>query len=177
MNISQTANEASTLKNNLINAKLIRLIKNKKVLRTIIFLSLLIWCFGFSFNLLFGNSIESAIAYPFLKKIYHTVCHQLDEKTFSINGEKLLVCARCTGIYLGALISSIASLIFIRNISIKMKLLYFSMIPMLIDVLSTTLGVYTYSKELAFFTGLFFGSVVFIYILAAIENNFTDKSF
>jgi hypothetical protein len=57
-----------------------------------------------------------------------------------------------------------------------MTLLYFSAIPMLIDVLSTTTGIYSYSKIIALLTGIFFGSATFAYILAAIENNFADKS-
>ncbi len=151
-------------------------ISRKRAFRILLFLSLVVWCIGFSFNSLFNGTIAAGITYPFLKKIFHMVCHQLDEKTFTVNGAKLFVCARCTGIYLGALLSSVASLIFAKRITLGIKLLYISMIPMLIDVAATTFKIYDYSKTLAFFTGLFFGSVVFVYILTAIENNFSDDS-
>jgi len=48
---------------------------------------------------------------------------------------------------------------------------------MIIDVTATTTGIYPYSKFIALSTGLFFGSAVFVYILAVIENNFVDKPF
>ena len=157
--------------------KIAGFISRKRAFRIFLMVSLFAWCFGFSFNSLFNGTIEAGITYPFLKKIFHIVCHQLDEKTFTINGAKLLVCARCTGIYLGGLASSITSVFYIRRFSLRIKLLYISMLPMLIDVAATSFKIYNYSKPLAFSTGIFFGSVVFIYILSAIENNFTDKSF
>ncbi len=152
-------------------------VSTKRAFRIFLFISLLIWCFAFSFNSIFHGTIEAGLAYPFLKRTFHMVCHQIKEKTFTINGAKLFVCARCTGIYLGALVTSIVSLFYVRKISLKIKLLYISMIPMLIDVACSTFNIYHYSKMLAFFTGLFFGSIVFVYILAAIENNFTGKSY
>lgn len=147
----------------------------KKILRSIIFISLLVWCIGFSSQELFPKTSFSAVSFPILKHIYGLVCHQRIAKTFFINGHRLLVCARCTGIYLGALAISLLSLFFFRKISLGIKLLYVSLVPMLIDVLFTTLRIYSYVKFIAFGTGLFFGSVVFIYILAAIENNFLDQ--
>jgi uncharacterized membrane protein len=131
---------------------------------------------GFSCNSLFPDSAYSIIASPFLKKIYGTVCHRHIEKTFLFNGHYLYVCARCTGIYSGALGVSFISLFSLHRLPEKMKLLYFSAIPMLIDVFSTTTGIYPYSKIIALLTGIFFGSAVFAYILAVIENNFVDKS-
>ncbi len=152
-------------------------ISRKRAFRIFLMASLILWCLGFSFDSLFHGTVAAGITYPFLKKIFHIVCHQLDEKTFNVNGAKLFVCARCTGIYLGALIASLASLFYIKKISLNIKLLYISMIPMLIDVGATTFKIYSYSKPLAFATGLFFGSVVFVYILTAIENNFTGNSY
>ena len=32
----------------------------------------------------------------------HLICHQRPERSFFIGGRQLLVCARCTGLYLGA---------------------------------------------------------------------------
>lgn len=146
----------------------------KTFLRSIIFILLLLWCTGFSLNVIFPHSTYSMVTYPILKRLYATVCHQRPEKTFFISGNRFLVCARCTGIYFGALVISLLSIFFFRKISFGIKLLYVSMVPMLADVVMTTLGIYSYVKLISFVTGLFFGSVVFIYILAAIENNFVD---
>ncbi len=149
--------------------------KLKVILRSIIFLSLLVWCIGFSSQVLFPQSSLSAVSFPILKRVYGIVCHQRIAKTFFIKGHRLFVCARCTGIYFGALAISLLSLFFFKKISFGIKLLYVSIIPMLADVIFTTLRIYSYVKFIAFGTGLFFGSVVFIYILASIENNFLDQ--
>ncbi len=155
--------------------KLKTILISRKILRVFIFLSLSIWCLGIISDLIIANPAYAAVSHPVLKKIYGTVCHQIDDKTFSFNGQKLFVCARCTGIYLGALITSFISLFYFRKINFGMKLLYASMLPMLLDVIFTSIGFYSYIKYLAFSTGIFFGSIVFIYILAAIENNFINK--
>jgi uncharacterized membrane protein len=132
---------------------------------------------GFISAVIFPGSVYVLIASPFLKKIYSTVCHQHIEKTIAYNGHFFLVCARCTGIYLGALFISFISIFTLRRLPQKLTLLYIASIPMIIDVALTTTGLYGYSKITAFITGIFFGSAVFTYILAAIDNNFVDKSF
>lgn len=42
------------------------------------------------------------------------ICHQLPERTFFINGQPLPLCARCTGIYLGAL-AGLAGLLILKR--------------------------------------------------------------
>ncbi len=37
----------------------------------------------------------------FLYKVFGTVCHQIDERSFHVAGEKLGVCARCASLYFG----------------------------------------------------------------------------
>ncbi len=146
-----------------------------KFVRLLFFIAILIWCIGFSIQVLFPDSQFTALLYPFLKYNYGLVCHQNPAKVILIGGHKLLVCARCTGIYLGALITSLFSLIAIKRT--KLKLIFF-LIPLLMiffDVLLSTLNVYHYSKLLAMFTGLLFGSVVFIYILNSVEKYFSEN--
>ena len=147
----------------------------KFTLRAIIFFLLLVWCLGIISSLLISSPTLSAISHPILKRLYGTVCHQIEAKTFSINGHRFFVCARCTGIYFGAFIFSFISLIIFPKMDFGLKLLYISMGPMALDVFFTWIGLYNYIKYLAFGTGIFFGSVVFIYILGAIENNFINK--
>lgn len=43
------------------------------------------------------------------------VCHQLDERSFHLWGRQMPVCARCTGIYLGAAIAGLAAAIHRRR--------------------------------------------------------------
>jgi len=140
-----------------------------RLFRIIVFTFLLLWCAGFSFNAFFpGNS--TIIFYPFLKQVYSGVCHQIDYKTFEINNLHLLVCARCSGIYLGALFSVGGLIIFVKKINIPLKYFFISCFPMAFDVILYAAGVYHYTKWLAFSTGILFGSVAIVYILASIEN-------
>ena len=144
---------------------------SKRIIRTSLFLLILIWCLGFLSPLIYKSNNLALLTYPFTKKIYSIVCHQIGAKTFTVNGEKLLVCARCTGIYLGALTASlISNFIYIKDIK-GVSIFLLSLIILLADVLLTTAGVYHYSKYIAMATGLFFGSVSFVYILNIIENN------
>lgn len=145
--------------------------KNIFLLRLVFFLSILLWLIGLGFHSIFYKSESAAVISPFLKLCYSHVCHQLDSKTFSINGYKLFVCARCTGIYFGAFFASFLSLfIKLKNEHNINYLVYFSL-PLIFDVIFTTFNLYSYSKLLAMSTGILFGSIIFIYILETIENS------
>ena len=167
--------DALAFKNYFTN-RIILFLTNRLSIRFILFILIAIWCTGILSGSLFPDSVYAIIASPFLKKIYASVCHQHIEKSFFINGHYLLVCARCTGIYAGAFIISFISLFSLHKLPAKMKLLYILSSPMFVDVVSTTMRIYPYSKIIALITGIFFGSAVFAYILAALENNFVDKS-
>jgi uncharacterized membrane protein len=108
--------------------------------------------------------------YPFQKQLYSTVCHQNTNKSFIFNGIPFLVCARCTGIYTGTTISALILIGFSKNFVFKTKYLIIMTVPLLLDVIFLTFNFYSYNKYLSSFTGLLFGSSVFLYILSAIEN-------
>jgi len=138
-----------------------------RIVRISFFLLLLIWCAGFS-NSLFLNFGESQAAGLLLKPFYSPVCHQLHERSFSASSADFLVCARCSGIYIGALLISFISL-FISGV--KGKYIIPASLLLLADVAFTSFGIYSYSKTFAFFTGLLFGLALFPYILSSIENS------
>lgn len=46
-----------------------------------------------------GHGVASAVIY----KVFAAVCHQMPERSFLLAGEPLAVCARCAGLYAGAL--------------------------------------------------------------------------
>jgi uncharacterized membrane protein len=55
----------------------------------------------------------SSVSYAFALSVYaigHVVCHQLPARSFHLWMTSLPVCARCTGIYVGAAVSAIALL-------------------------------------------------------------------
>ena len=130
---------------------------------------ILLWILGFALLPLFHDT-QMIVLFPFLKKIYSEFCHQLDYKTLNIFGYNLLVCSRCTGIYIGAFVISFVFIFLKNKIELNKKLFYSVSLILLTDVVLSTFGVYDYSKSIAFITGLFFGSVSFAYILTLIDN-------
>ncbi len=150
-----------------------RNIRIQLLLRFIIFIIAVIWFTGLISPCIKNNFLHSF--YPYLKLGYSTVCHQNVDKSFTCENGTFLVCARCTGIYMGVLISSL--IILIPQITIKIKtwqLILFSL-PMLADVIFYSIGLYQYNKIIAAITGILFGSAVFLYILGAIENSLYTK--
>lgn len=115
-----------------------------------------------------SNCINSL--YPFQKQLFSTVCHQSAAKSFICNDLPFLVCARCTGIYAGALVSAVMLMIYNKLFILKTNYMMILSAPMLLDVILVNIGVYNYNKSLSAFTGFLFGSAVFLYILSAIEN-------
>ncbi len=143
-------------------------ISQQKLLRLGFLFFTSIWLLGiispcFNFDLV--NSF-----YPFQKQVYSIVCHQNTHKSFSCNNVPFLVCARCTGIYAGALISALLIVFYSKDFIFKTKYLIMLSSPMLFDVILLNFGVYNYIDTLSAITGLLFGSSVFLYILSAIEN-------
>lgn len=147
----------------------------KRLLLRLVFLFLIaIWFFGI-ISPCFNFDLTSAF-YPFQKQIYSTVCHQNINKSFICNDICFLVCARCTGIYSGALISALAIIFYSKQFLLRTKYLVIFSIPMLLDVILLNFGAYNYIHSLSAITGLFFGSSLFLYILSAIENLLFSKS-
>jgi uncharacterized membrane protein len=139
--------------------------------RLIIFSLLLFWCSSFSLNSFYHSPLYVASS-PILTLSFSKICHQEIDKTFKLKNSTFLICARCTGIYFGAFITSFFLLFLYRKHNPSLSFLIISLIPLLLDVLFTTAGIYPYSKNISFLTGMLFGSVLFIYILSSIENNF-----
>jgi len=138
-------------------------------IRITLFLLITIWIFGIFIEFFIPLQNNLAYLYPFLEGIYSSVCHQQPEKLIEINGHHTLVCARCTGIYLGGLLSSFIFLI-ISTLNLKNgKLILVASIPMLIDVVLYSSGLYDYSINIAFITGLLFGSVGIAYIYGGLQ--------
>ena len=146
----------------------------RRIFRFTFFFFLILWITGFISPCLEFEFLHSF--YPFQKLIYSTVCHQNAAKSFICDTVSFLVCARCSGIYFGALFSSLILLLWIQTFNFKTKYLFLLSFPMLLDVILLALNIYNYNKFISSFTGFLFGSAVFAYILGGIENLlFTDK--
>ena len=144
------------------------------LVRLSIFIIALFWFLGLISPCLNNNFLHSI--YPYLKLGYSTVCHQTEAKSFACGNNVFLVCIRCTGIYFSVLVASFLTLFVRTRIKIKTKYLILLSIPMLMDVIFYSIGLYSYNKITAGLTGVLFGSIVFLYILSAIENSLYTNS-
>lgn len=113
-------------------------------------------------------------AYPLVDQGFSIICHQQSDKLIEIFGVHSLVCARCTGIYLGLFFMSLLNLFINFNNIPSLKILILLSTPMFIDVLLTTSEIYDYSKSIAFFTGFLFGSVGFLYFYGGVKKLFSE---
>jgi uncharacterized membrane protein len=148
-------------------------INHKTIVRIALFFFIAIWFLGIispCFNFNFTNA-----SYPFQKQIYSTVCHQNIDKSFTCNDLPLLVCARCSGIYAGALLIAFTLIVYSKEFIVRTKYLILLSAPMLLDVILLNIGIYEYNKSVSAFTGFLFGSTVFVYILNAVENLLYSK--
>jgi uncharacterized membrane protein len=143
------------------------------LIKLIITSSMFIWILGFLQPILFTQN-DSLTNY-FLERIYSPVCHQERSKCISIANHGMLVCARCAGIYFGALVAGITTFFFQIPYP-KLKYLLLALLPLFFDVIFSSIGIYSYSKILACGTGLIFGYTVFPFLLNETESFFPLKS-
>jgi uncharacterized membrane protein len=143
-------------------------ISQQKLLRLGFFIFTVIWFIG-TISPCFNTDLTNAF-YPFQKQIYSTVCHQNINKSFNYDNIPFLVCARCTGIYTGALFSALVIIFYSKQFIFKTKYLIILAVPMLFDVVLLNFGAYNYIHSISAITGILFGSSVFLYILSSIEN-------
>lgn len=110
-----------------------------------------------------------------LKNLYSKICHQTNFKCIEIDNASMLVCARCTGIYFGILLTGLLTL-FNKIRLLNNKILMVAVLPLLTDVAFIYIGIYDYSQYLALSTGLILGSVFYLFLISEIENLFSKKS-
>lgn len=139
--------------------------------KIIFLIGLSIWLIG-----IFSPALRllDILAFTILKFTYSIVCHQNPEKCFLINDSIVFVCARCLGIYVGAIVILISSCFIKYSSKLNLVPLIVFSIPMLFDVILTSLHIYHYNKIIALITGLLFGSISFIYISSVLENSFEE---
>ena len=136
----------------------------------ILFILILIWFLGIFIEWFIKIDQHFVFALPYLQKTYSLVCHHEKNKLLLFGGIETLTCARCTGIYLGLLLSSFLVLIKLPKWKLHINILFIAAAPMITDVLLTSFNIYAYSKSIAFSTGLLLGSIGFFYLYAGLNN-------
>lgn len=146
----------------------------KLTLKLVLLCGLLLLNFG-NFIYLFSslNPNLSLLIIPF-NKSFSLICHEQEQKLFRLNSFQTLLCSRCSGIYLGALIA--LPLLFIRRIFIKhsISFFFFAVFLMSLDVIFYTAGIYKYLQWIALSTGLYFGFITLNLLKISIDNLFAE---
>jgi len=114
-----------------------------------------------------GGSFLANGLYSFFGK----VCHQIDARSLHIDGEKLAVCARCSGIYFSFLFMLILYP-FLPNRRIRNSRLFLlvAIFPMLLDVGLDMTGIHTSTIVTRLFTGAMFGFPVCYLLIPDLEK-------
>ncbi|MFC2135423.1 DUF2085 domain-containing protein [Bacteroidota bacterium] len=142
----------------------------KLSIKVLLFILIFIWSSGIFIEFVIEYIPVSVYLFPWIKKTYSLVCHQESYKLIELNGLHTMVCARCSGIYIGALLSSFIALFISLKERLGIHILLIAMIPMVLDVIFYTAGLYSYSKSAAFITGFLLGSAGFFYLYYGLEN-------
>lgn len=104
------------------------------------------WFIGIFFHIIFPDYSAAILPGIIIDRSYSIVCHQEAAKTFFIRGQNLEVCARCTGIYAGGAVFAVIALLIPSLKPGSVKTLFLAMIPMALDVLLYSAGIYDYSN-------------------------------
>lgn len=145
---------------------------NLFVTKLIMIICLIIFCMGLIFPVVSPKIHGKNVINNVLNNTYSIVCHQSEEALVYFNDSPTLVCARCLGIYFGALLLLLFTMIKPFQTNVELKPLLILSAPMMIDAFAVRFGLYAYSKTFAFITGLLFGAIVLFYILETIESTF-----
>ncbi|MFC2094740.1 DUF2085 domain-containing protein, partial [Bacteroidota bacterium] len=145
-----------------------------KAVNYLFFFLLLFWSAGFLFPVLSPSFTGKPIVNQLLNYNYSIVCHQSESSEINFSSAQLLVCERCAGIYLGALLMALVMLFNFFKLKLGLIPLLIFSAPLVIDAFAVRLNIYAYSKIYTFITGLLFGAIVLFYILETIENSFNS---
>src|SRR5574338_982213 len=115
---------------------------------------------------------HNGVAYA-IYRAFGTLCHQIPERSYFIDGHKLAVCSRCTGIYAGfaftlllyPLVRSLRS-----TATPRRGILFLAALPLAIDFSLTFFGIWENTHTSRLLTGLLLGSVAVFYVMPGIVD-------
>ena len=115
-------------------------------------------------HVLIGGTLYHAFSY---------VCHQQTERSFFIAGQPLAVCARCSGLYAGFVVTTLLYPLLTslrRTNAPDRKWLFIAATPLAIDFGLGLLGIWENTHWSRFLTGALLGSVVVFYVMPALAE-------
>jgi uncharacterized membrane protein len=100
-------------------------------------------------------------------------CHQRPDRSYFIEGHKLAVCSRCTGLY-GGFAFTLLIYPLVRGLrsaaTPPRRVLFLAAIPLLIDFSLTFFGIWENTHTSRLLTGALLGSVVVFYVMPGIVD-------
>lgn len=100
-------------------------------------------------------------------------CHQRPDRSYFIDGHKLAVCSRCTGLYAGFAFTLLIYPLLrsLRNASFPpRRLLFLAALPLLLDFSLTFFGIWENTHTSRLLTGALLGSVAVFYVMPGIVD-------
>ena len=147
-----------------------------------------VWCIGTAVVLLWLGLIVAApvakadaitsVSAP-IYSFFSYLCHQIDGRSLHVDGEKLAVCSRCFGVYVGLLAGFIAYPFWrgVDNLQMMPKFwLFLACVPAAVDWSLTIFGIWDNTHLSRFLTGGLLGFACGTFIvpsLVEITRNFT----
>ena len=114
--------------------------------------------------------------YAWAEVIYHAFgifCHQRPDRSYFIEGHKLAVCSRCTGLYAGFAITLLVYPLvrsLRNNVNPPRTYLILAAVPLGIDFSLTFLGIWENTHTSRLLTGALLGSVAVFYVMPGIVD-------
>ena len=110
-------------------------------------------------------------ASPQWRLLFRLFCHGMPERSLTLFGEAMPICARCFGIYAGLLVGLVAFLSWPRIEERAARLLTLAMaLPITLDGVTQAAGLRTSTNTLRIATGLAVAIAFAIWALAAVEQ-------
>ena len=101
-------------------------------------------------------------------EVFGKVCHQIPERSLHLEGNKLAVCSRCTGLYAGFALSVLLYPLArsLRRVDTPSRLwLFLAVLPIGVDWALGFFGLWANTHLSRFMTGALFSAVAAVYVL------------
>ena len=128
-------------------------------------------------SLIIGAPLALKTGHPFwgltIYRAFSYVCHQIPERSFFIAGHQFAVCARCTGLYAGFTVATVAYPL-VRSLkqttAPPRKWLFLAAAPLAIDFTLGFLGIWDNTHSSRFITGALLGAVSVFYVMPGLMD-------